>query len=353
MSSRYVTGKKAASIGDTGSGAVFYAIFEEGYDSNIFPRDRRWGAALFAPAEKCMAAIIEVSPSCEGGSLKGPNGDITASAYVKQWRGTLRNASALATETVTLRFGEGTRRLSPENRSAIDKLLVACGRSAIQSDTLEINLLEPGSVELLGSMVEMQATTGVAPWKCLDVGDVRQAGLGIGVKLSPCPKVSLEGVGVWRIPNAAVGSFQEDNFIISIGGKASFAGWQYATVGRFIYNFVMGAEAATPGVAEGLIREFKQMVVASPSAPADTKVVLRRGGKGVRKHHTERFDQMAKALGLAGECIDTTIGQLAEAKQVYDLGNLCESQVTFDLAGVRAWSKRQSAPGDLFAECGG
>jgi len=332
MSSRIVTGKRAASIVDSGSGTVYYAIFEEGYDSNIFPKERRWGAALLATAGECMERIIDVSPSCEGGSLKGANGDITASAYIKQWRDALAGAYTLATERVYLRFAEGHRGLKAANRAAIAPILLAHGRTlADDAQVIEIDLRQPGSVDMLAALIDNDET-GVSAWKCLDVTDARGPGSGIAVAVPPTEKVALDGVAVWRLPASDDQCAQESNYVLSIDGVARFCGWQYVTVGRFIHQVVVAAEAAKPGVAEGLIRAFKKLLAGAPQAEADTMVALRRDAEGVSSHERKRFDGIAKEIGRNGASIETTVGELAAAKQIYELGCLRSSQLTFHFA---------------------
>ncbi|MDR5832439.1 hypothetical protein P9250_31820 [Caballeronia sp. LP006] len=85
MGSSILTGKRAGAM-QKANGEWIYALFERGYESNVYPHTDHWSAVALGNYAQVMRRIFSHATSCEGGMLRSRNGSIRPENYIASWR---------------------------------------------------------------------------------------------------------------------------------------------------------------------------------------------------------------------------------------------------------------------------
>lgn len=321
MSSTYSVGKKAAVIAAI-NGTLYYALFEQTFESNVFPQTPRWSAIYFGTAAACMDTIIKYSAACEGGCLKERGGDTTPSAYIKHWREALANPVELASDrSLTASFGNGIYKLDPESRPQVEALLSKHGHPGVEGDKLVLQL--PTHVELLADL----AAAGTPTWRFLDES---------GTYSYPNPQLGYQPAAAKGEVPAFSALYAKDKpsydseFWISAEGSILGTGWHYSTISHLIHRFVRPSEARFPGSAESAIKQIRAVVKEAVPFPNGQRIEI-DCTKAPHRWQAETAERLAEKMGLPKDqtLISTTMGDILAKEVLYEFKSLAPEMITF------------------------
>lgn len=319
MGSTYSVGKKAAAVVGP-DGTIYYALFEQTYESNVHPRTPHWCAVGFGTAADCMAKIVEWSAACEGGCLKGQGGNISPSTYIKQWREVLATPVEFAAEVVTAEFGGGTYKFGEDDRHAISAILARHGHPGIQNDKMSIEVRR--QPELLAELIREKRYA----WRYFDIGDARTLTADWASYAPKAGKSEVPHFEVFHIPPA---NREEPEHWVRLEGKLHHTGWDYSTIQFLIKRFAVEAEKKVPGSAEFVIKQIRETVKQKRPFSMDQRITIdpSRIKEDWRK---SQFKHLAGKLALSENAvIETTFRKAREADAEYELCGMPDEAVTF------------------------
>ncbi|MEW5891175.1 MAG: hypothetical protein AB1768_19545 [Pseudomonadota bacterium] len=319
MSSTYSVGKKAAAMAGP-DGTIYYALCEQIYESNVFPRTPRWSVHYFGTAEACMDRIISIAMDCDGGMLKEEGGDTTPSAYIKHWREALASPTELSGEWAEASFGRGIYGLGEGSRPQIEAVLAAHGHPGPDGDKVRIGFRHQPA--LMQAVID----AGAWAWCFLQPEQCSATPAPWAAYKPPLSDGLVPDVTIWSIADRPG---LEPEHWIERDGQFRKSGWSYSTVGRLIDMFARRSEREKPGSAEATIRKIRKAMKAARPMSADTSVRIERAKAGDR-WDLEKFDQLAAKLSVgAPETVTTTVGAIQRAEAVWEFTSLPDAMVTF------------------------
>lgn len=325
MGSTYSVNKQAAAT-VAPNGTIFFALFEQTYESNCFPQTPNWCAIYFGTAEACMERIISHATACEGGMLKEKGGDTTPSAYIKHWREALANPVSLRRGFVSAEFGKGIYSIDDDKRDAIATILAKYGHPGIVDNKVSIKIGE--QPELLQEIIDARTSA----WKFIDRSDVAHESATDWAAYSP-PLCESD------VPEFSVFYIQESNHDrehwVLMDGRMHGLGWSYSTIGRLIERFGKPSEKARPGSIESVIRAIRAAVKKAVPFPMEQRVRI-DGAKTEESYRTSAFESFAEKLGMGGaKAVETTVRGILAADALYGFCSMTNDMVTFlDLPAV-------------------
>lgn len=324
MGSTYSVGKRAAALAGP-DGTIYYALFEETYESNVYPHHPCWSAIYFGTAQACMDRIIWHAEYCEGGMTKEEGGNTTPSAYIKHWREAMSNPTELSGEWTEASFGNGIYVLDPAMRPQIEAVLHTHSHPGPDGDKVRVNFRK--QPELMHALVDVGAYAWrfFGPRQCTSI-PAEWAAYSPKLVSGLIPTVTI-----WSIADRP-----DAEHWIQSEGRMRKAGWAYSTVEYLIDDFARPSEREHPGSAEATIREIRKLMKKVRPMPMETVVRVERA-KGGEKWDLRTFDQLAAKLGCTGQEIATTVGAILRADAVYEFKSLPDAMVAFD--GLPAVSK--------------
>lgn len=91
-------------------GKSYFVLYEETYESNVYPQIPRWGASAFGEIADVMEFIFMVAACANDGLTRGPHGSLTASGVIKSWLQELKNPRILGEVEIVLKVGSNLDR---------------------------------------------------------------------------------------------------------------------------------------------------------------------------------------------------------------------------------------------------
>jgi hypothetical protein len=320
MGSTYSVNKQAAAM-VAPNGTIFFALFEQTYESNVFPQHPHWCAIYFGTAEACMDRVITHATSCEGGMLKEKGGDTTPSAYIKHWREALANPLTLRRGTVSAEFGKGIYKLDEDKQAAISTILAAHGHAGILDAKVAIDIGE--KPELLQAVID----AGTSVWKFIDHTDVIHESATDWAAYSPalCSGVvpEFDVFYITEKPNR-----DREHWVLK-DGQMMGLGWSYSTIGRLIDRIGKASERTQPGSVEAVIKTIRAKVKQAVPFPMEQRIRIDRE-KAEDCYRASAFDALAVKLGKENTAeLETTVRDILAAEALYDFRSMTDGMVAF------------------------
>lgn len=320
MGSTYSVNKQAAAT-VAPNGTIFFALFEQTYESNCFPQTPNWCAIYFGTAEACMERIISHATACEGGMLKEKGGNTTPSAYIKHWREALANPVSLRRGVVSAEFGKGIYTIDDDKRSAIEVILAKHGHPGVVDNKVSIDIGE--KPELLQEIIDARTST----WKFIDRTDVRHESAKDWAAYSPtlC-SAEVPEFDVFYIQERP--NYDREHWV-RLDGQVLGMGWSYNVIGRLIERFGKPAEKANPGSVESVIKAIRAKVKVAVPFPMDQRIRV-EGERAEEPFRARAFEEFAAKLGMAGaKVIESTVREVLAADALYNFQSMSASMVSF------------------------
>lgn len=333
MGSTYSVQKQAAAI-VAPNGSIYFALFEQTYESNVFPQRPTWCAIYFGTAEACMDRIISHATACEGGMLKEKGGDATPSAYIKHWREAMADPVSLRRGVVSAEFGKGIYTLDDDKRSAIDAILAKHGHPGVIDNKVSIKVGE--QPELLQAIIDARTPA----WKFIDRSDVIHESAKDWAAYSPslCSGAvpELDVFYIQEKPN-----YDREHWV-RLDGQMVSMGWSYSIIGHLIDRFGKPAEKTNPGSVESVIKAIRARVKKAVPFPMEQRVRI-DGKKAEERFRARAFELLATKLGMEGaKVVESTVGGILAADALYDFQSMTASMVTFvDQAALTSQPQQQ------------
>lgn len=299
----------------------FYALFEQTYESNVFPKTPTWGCRYFGTIESCMSRIIHDAAATEGGILKETSGRVSPSAYIKHWRREFLWPMSLKTTIVRAKFGTGFRDLPLEKRSAVSALLEAHGLTTVD-DTVELNLHQ--NPDTFQALIDEEK---LSVWKFLSGTDFESPVQGAAIYRTAKQPSAFDDLPV------SLFFLDQDNadreyWVMDENGRMAGSGWAFSTIEKLICTYAVASERSRPGSAEETIRLIRQtMGSASPLLDECPVSIQRADAK--EKWHEVCYDSLARLLQRECTQISTTIGEIRKSGAVYDFTRVPSFMVRF------------------------
>src|SRR5574337_1933008 len=324
-SATIVCAVKAASL--VSHGQVFYAMFEQTYEANCRPHTPHWSARFFGTAEECMQRVVRVSSDTEGGCLKwAGRGDITPSAYIKRWRKAFAAAVEMPRLTARLKFGDGIYKHPEDERPAVLAVLARHGL-VFDSSARAISFPVPDHP---AAVAELVMDYGVYLWRLIDA--TAASWHQPGAPYAPTPPTSAPDALPVRVFSITADQHEPEHWVVSCDANAGEAvaktGWAYSTVQHLISRFAVAAEAASPGSAEQVIRQIRQ-VVGNRTEMARSQPVFVSLQDAKVDWERRAFGHFATKLQRECSQISTTVGEIIGSGALYELTCMSPAMVKF------------------------
>lgn len=288
MGSTYSVAKKAATI-VAANGTLYYALFEQTFESNVYPRTPRWSAVYFGTAEACTAKAVQWSASAEGGCLKGASGNITPAGYLRKWRDALANPVTLTRTKVCAQIKEGFYSIEPKHRDTIAAILNKHGLN-LSDDKLEIDLVEKPA-----ALQEILDATQLGGWRFFENYDFSH-NEAPWAKYAP-DKTKAKPIDVRVFYVVPEKDHEPDYWLVYPNGEVSYAGWEYSAIQKLISEYATQSEKERPGSAEHMIRQVRQCVTEERLPfPENVSFTICRDSLS-SKWHQDSFQKLASGAG--------------------------------------------------------
>ncbi|SAK89350.1 hypothetical protein AWB82_06257 [Caballeronia glebae] len=339
MSSSILTGKRA-SVFQKADGEWIYALFERGYESNVYPHQDHWSAVALGNYADVMRRLFSHASSCEGGMLRSKAGSIKPENFITSWQRELAKPFTLPDRRIELSCSTSSYSAVPQSQLAEVRLSLIRGGFEAQADALAAGNLSVSlhaDIELLLSIFGNRGPLSV--WRILkeyDTGTVQ-----IDVPLPPASKTAME-----RMPEVRCHAIDRDNRLIAIGSAPwRHAGWQYNAVGSFITEVAYPIEMEAPGFAKRAIPAFRDVVRSASAVPSAARITVTPSPEGEDAWRVRKADEMARALGIVGDgraapdVFSFEFGDLLQREDkdqlLYGLGGLSDAQAQWEIPAVR------------------
>ena len=299
MGSTISTAKLVAAFPSV-SGAPFYVMYEETYESNVTPRTPRWSCVGLGSVERIMRRIFQSASSCEGGMLKGSGGrDISPEGYLAGWLKELANPVMCEDRTITLEAGDSWSSAIPNSAlEATLAQLVSLGRQDIATELEEKKSIKL-SLHAESALIEALYSGGsMSPWRIIpDTSAHHWASRVPQLGYAPA-KTKVFDVKVPRFYK--VNPREENRLILNEAGQWVCAGWDYSIVGSYVHD-LWEAELREPGSYRTRIKAYRDALKGSPYLPKrgvkiliDTTVELKDWHKSTLAKVLATFPHSAK-----------------------------------------------------------
>lgn len=319
MGSTIVTAKKVAFI-NSSTGVLFYALFEQTYESNVFPQRPRWGCRHFGTAESCMRRIICDAAATEGGILKG-KGRSTPTAWLKQWREEMAAPTRLEGSKVKGRFGPGLYAIDPEKQDAATAVLAEHGIQ-VTDDQFEIDLTT--HPQALQDLIEKAR---VSAWKFID-GSAFHSTPEEWAGYNPA-KQKADPLLVTVFYAKQETRSEREHWAIYPSGEIRSLGWAYNAIETLIRDFAIPSEMLKPGSAESMMRAVRARVeTESIEMPPDQVIVATRSD-APNWWNGSSYDSLAQKLHRVGASLSTTMKEVVGSDALFELSRLPMAMLRF------------------------
>ncbi|MCF5381983.1 hypothetical protein GIW05_00405 [Pseudomonas syringae] len=273
MGSTISTAKLVAAFPSV-SGAPFYVMYEESYESNVHPRTPRWSCVALGSLERIMRRIFASGSSCEGGMLKGSSGrDISPEAYISGWLKELANPVICQDHTITLEAGNSWRSAIPDSELENTMArLVSLGRQDIATELEEKKSIKL-SLHAESALIEALYVGGsMSPWRIIPDTSAHHWEKRIP-ELGYAPaKTKVFDVKVPRFYK--INPNEHNRLILDEGGQWRCAGWDYSIVGSYVVG-LWESEMLEPGSYRTRIKAYREALKGSPYLPKlGVKIVI-------------------------------------------------------------------------------
>ncbi|SAK57721.1 hypothetical protein AWB76_02501 [Caballeronia temeraria] len=335
MSSSILTGKRAAAF-QKADGEWIYALFERGYESNVYPHQDHWSAVALGNYAEVMRRLFSHAASCEGGMLRSKAGSIKPENFITSWQRELARPFTLPDQRITLSSSRSMYSAVPESQfEDVRSKLIRSGFEA-QADELATGGLTVSlhaDIELLLSIYGNAGPLSV--WRILKEYDTGTVQIDVPVPLAS--KTAME-----RMPEVRCHAIDRDNRLIAIGvAPWRHAGWQYNAIGSFITDVVYSIEMEAPGFAKKAIPAFRDTVRTASTVPAATRITVTRSPEGEDKWRIRSAGELAQRLGMAADgesasdvfsfAFGDLLGREDTGQLLYGLGGLSDAQAHWDV----------------------
>lgn len=257
-------------------GQPVYALFEQTYESNVYPHTPKWNAQMFGDIQATMHRIFLSASSCEGGSLVGSGGrTITSEGYIAGWLKELANPVALDDASYELAVGGSwTSPIPAGDFDRIKAKLEAIGANRVlaglesEDGTVMASLYaDHAALSAIYDGVHIGAWR-IIPEYAVPVNGVRNPELGYNPAKTKAFKVEAPRF-------LQISEETQKRLIQGEDGKwrCINGGYAYSYVSSFICD-LSDAELREPGSHRKRIKAYRDAVTSASVVPADTKIVV-------------------------------------------------------------------------------
>lgn len=322
-----ITVSRRASAFRSPSGTIFYALWENTCESNVYPHTPHESCAAFGTITQVMAWIYGAMESCAGGMLRGRSSALTPLGYLRSWQSALDNPIQLSDRDIVLKASDSWRASVPTGGTSEydpDRLALVAGKLRAMGYHAQAEQLEAGAEVRLrlhhdGDVLVSiygYAADGIAPWRVLEPYGLNSAV--VQPALAP-PKPTAKGVVVPPITAYRIEKSAEQNtgfwVCALVEGYGSVTDDSFF-MASFISQVASKCEAACPGAGKLAIRAMQQVLhTPIPLAPDTLRVFIDRPDTTPRQNYRRAaFDAVATGLGtratLTDACLETTVAAL-------------------------------------------
>lgn len=267
-----VSTRKLAAAFKTSNGNTMYALFEETYESNCFPRHPRWGCLLIGEISSAVRGIFLSAQSCEGGMLQGGGGrHITPEGYIQGWFKELANPVALMDQDFELAVGDSLYSKVPKSDFDATKARMNANGFEVEAAKLEsgeklfVSLHEHG--ELLASIYD----GNVGAWRILDGHHAPTRGLrdpSLGYDPQKSKTFTIDTPTCMRLFK-----HRDSVAIKDESGDWRNRGWASSIIGNYVRD-LWQAELREPGSYRQRIKSLRKAIEEAPIMPTDAVAVI-------------------------------------------------------------------------------
>jgi hypothetical protein len=266
MGSTITTGKLAAAF-PAPNGVVIYVLFEQTYESNVYPKTPHWSCTYVGPISGAVRRVFQHAAAAEGGSLRNRTRTLTPESYIAGWMKELANPVEYYNYGVTLEQGTSLySAINDETWDAAWQVLQAHNRQDLW-DALQVQ----GKVSLqlfddIYLLADLCERAKVSPWCIVSStapqNQPRRPDLGYRpIKSKPAER---EVPQFLKVDDNELLMQQEDGDWKSVGGG-------YSVVDDFVSKLWQD-ELREPGGYATWIKQYRKAALDAPPLPPGTVV---------------------------------------------------------------------------------
>lgn len=265
-----ITCQRRVAAAPSATGTIYF-LFEETYSSNVTPRTPRWSCVHVGDAASSVETIFDRAGSCEGGSLRGRSGAISAEGYIQSWLAEMSRPFLME--------GSGRIHLSrgEYDWSGLSEKQVGAIRPLLSDEELE-SLGDGKNVVIdcktSADKIARIVSAGVSAWEIIDrecaPADYEDRAVSLGYSPALVKSPSIERPNAYRLPDGKNILLQDEK------GAWRCQGWEYSVVANFIRGS-WKAEMEFPGSYRRRIKAFREAIKTSPDLPVSSTAVDNEG----------------------------------------------------------------------------
>jgi hypothetical protein len=275
MGNTVSTGKLVGAFKGT-HGKPVYVLYEQSYESNVYPHQPSWNAQMIGSIESVMRRIFVSSASCEGGSLLGAGGrPITPEGYIASWLQQLSNPVEMDDCIFELKVGTSWTSPIPDGEFVrIKPLLEAIGATRILAGFESESRTAMASLHAdHEALCQIYDGTHIGAWRIIPSYSVplhgkRNSELGYNPT-----KAKAYSVEVPRFMQVRDDTYKH----LILGGDGMWrcvdGGHGYNYLSSFICN-LSEAELREPGSYRTRIKAYRDAISTASVVPADAKIIV-------------------------------------------------------------------------------
>ena len=280
MSSTIVTNRLAAVFDSAHNrGDHIWVLFEETYESNVYPHTPRWCARSIGRIQETMQMIFRDAAHCEGGMLRDRRGSISPETYIRRWYTALRHPVEMPPRDIRIKREELRTRFRMPDEPTDDQRWTDFSERMRALGREDIPLALDGGTEVVLSLHEdieiviaiygfsHERSALLSPWKAF------------GGEWAPEHSAKAT-IGYYppggQIPSPVIPHayrINDNALVMPEEGKWRAAGWAYSAVGDYVRS-LWETELHAPGSFEVLIPPYREAIRAAQLLPNGSEAVV-------------------------------------------------------------------------------
>lgn len=280
-------------------GQVYYALFEQTYESNCYPHTPSWECVGFGTGRTVVEQIFRIGSAVCGGMLRGRSRQLTPLGYIGSWMSALKRPYMLKDISIKLRvvdkefvsYGEISEKCMPPLKD----------RLRSKGHDLVADYLDTGEyrIDRLSAEADVLAliVNGGMAWRYIGRNDLtEQPASGLGwnpPKTKQAPIYNLPGV--YRIDGA------ENIVVQGADGLLDIGDWQYSLEAGFVSGYGV-LESSCPGHWRNAMTDLKKHFEHMPYLPDSAVITIER--ENVKSGFSHCADELIGYLGSKSGTLD-------------------------------------------------
>ncbi|WP_146139391.1 hypothetical protein [Simplicispira suum] len=250
-------------------GKLYYFLYEETYEKNVYPHTPHWGCWYIGTIEGALRRIFLAAGSCESGMLRSRRGDIKPENFVKDWYKELANPVLLSLPNLKMKMHGGFDATVPtEKQEFVVAAFKRHGHPDLAQQLLSGGVLSLSFSEHAAMLSEIYNGNDLGPWRLVrGTPHSAERTAEYGYKPKPVRHIDLpKPPSIMRVPNGKFLVADEQGAWRNRGEK-----WE------ILQDFITSCwrtELAEPGSYKVRIEALREALDVAPPMPPGMSVAV-------------------------------------------------------------------------------